>query len=46
MFSNHRKIILREYIPVLLNEGLLVVFESSILWYVVKNLLVFYQILY
>lgn len=30
MFSNHCKIILRESIPVFLNEGLKVVFDSSV----------------
>lgn len=41
MFSNHCKIILRESIPVLLNEGLKVVFESSVYGILLKTCLYF-----
>lgn len=44
-FLNHYKIILRKSILVLLNEGLLGVFESSV-YGIVKKLLVFYQMIY
>lgn len=43
-FLNHYKIILRKSMLVLLNEGLLGEFESSV-YGIVKKLLVFYQIL-